>query len=67
MVWRSITIKGNVDQYVTHGWNSTTLTLSLSPGKEMSKNLKPYRKLSFHDNSEGVWKAKMAENLAELL
>ena len=33
----------------------------------MSKNLKSYRKFSFHDNSEGVWKAKMAENLAELL
>ena len=52
-------------QRVGHNW--ATLTLSLSPGKEMSKNLKPYRKLSFHDNSEGVWKAKMAENLAELL
>ena len=33
----------------------------------MSKNLKPYRKLSFHDNSKGIWKAKRAENLAELL
>ena len=52
-------------QRVGHDW--VTLTLSLSPGKEMSQNLKPYRKLSFHDNSKGVWTAKRAENLAELL
>ena len=52
-------------QRVGHDW--ATLTLSLSPGKEMSQNLKPYRKLSFHDNSKGIWTAKRAENLAELL